>query len=112
MGDKKTKMIESKALKEVDRLTRALAEEKAVKTEAFKKVQMLRDEMQQQAMGDKASVDGQQWMDRYLACCDQLEVMARENEVMRQAFKEMGVEPPFAMSEAIGGTRSEGVLVC
>merc|ERR1719284_271626 len=78
MGDKKTKMIESKALKEVDRLTRALVEEKAVKTEAFKKVQMLRDEMQQQAMGDKASVDGQQWMDRYLACCDQLEVMARE----------------------------------
>ena len=108
-GNKKAKMVEKTASKEVVRLTRALQEEKAVKTEAFKKVQMLRDEMQQHAMGDKASVDGQQWMDRYLACCDQLEAMARENDVMRQAFKELGMEPPFPGSagEPGGGGRQE-----
>jgi len=105
-GNKKAAMIEAKAQKEVEKLSRALQEEKAVKTEAFKKVQMLRDEMQQQGGGDKASVDGQQWMDRYLACCEQLEVTARENEVMRQAFKEMGREPPFAASDSgLGGQR-------
>lgn len=45
-SNRKNELVEAKAERKVQQLQRQLAEEKAVKNEAFKKVQMLRDEMQ------------------------------------------------------------------
>ena len=44
--NRKTELVEQRAERRVQQLQRKLAEEKAVKNEAFKKVQLLRDEMQ------------------------------------------------------------------
>lgn len=95
--NRKNHLVEAKAERKVANLQRQLNEEKAVKNEAFKKVQMLRDEMQSQSDGDATANDVQQWMDRYLSCSDQLETAMKENELLQQTLKEAGLDPHVSL---------------